>query len=61
MPAVVAHQAIVGRVVGQIDAAVRTLGDMTALTTGDHAVCTTAVEEENGLLSPASHLCLHGR
>ena len=52
MSAVVTHQSVICRMIGQTDAAARSLGNMTALAAGYHSVGSTAVQEENGLLSP---------
>ena len=54
--AVVAHEPVVGRVVGEVDRAPGALGHKAALPAGDHAVGPPSVEKQDGLLSPAQGL-----
>ena len=50
--AVVAHEPVVGRVVGQLDGAPGALGHLPALPAGHHPAGPPAVEEQNSLLLP---------
>ena len=48
----VAHQPVVGRVIGQLDGAPGAFRHLSALSAGHHPACPPAIEEQNGLLPP---------